>query len=318
MHRDLNSKSNEHQPVMLTEVVEAWYRGKQGIYVDGTFGRGGHSQLLLERLGERAQLLAFDRDRQAVASAARLQAQYPQLDITHGAFSGIYQHLRDQNLIGKVDGILLDLGVSSPQLDNPTRGFSFMRDGPLDMRLDTSSGESAAQWLQRASEKSIRSVLHRLGEEPFAARIASAIVSQRDASGITTTLELADLIEQVIPVAVKSKMKTHPATRSFQAIRIHINDELGELERFFESALEMLRSGGRMVIISFHSLEDRLVKHFFRAESKGLESLSGIPLTEGQMQRTLKLIGGARKARPEEVSDNPRARSAVLRVAEKL
>ncbi|MGV6988589.1 16S rRNA (cytosine(1402)-N(4))-methyltransferase RsmH [Testudinibacter sp. P80/BLE/0925] len=309
-----------HITVLLNEAVQGLAIKKNGIYIDGTFGRGGHSRLILSHLGENGRLIAIDRDPRAIAEANTITD--PKFSIVHSAFSQIAEICRQQGLIGKIDGILLDLGVSSPQLDEAERGFSFMNDGPLDMRMDTTQGMSAAEWLQQVSIEDLSWVLKTFGEERFAKRIATAIVNfnqaarQNGESGLNRTLQLAELISQAVPFKDKHK---HPATRTFQAIRIFINSELDELERALESALTVLAPQGRLSIISFHSLEDRMVKRFMRKQSKGVEIPKGIPLREDQIERnqTLKTIGKAIMPSEQESQQNPRSRSAVLRIAER-
>ena len=307
-----------HLSVMPDEVLAAWFTQPSGIYVDGTFGRGGHSRQLLERLETGGQLYAFDRDVEAIGVAGELAREYPQLQPVHQPFSQISSFIEGEGLLGEVDGLLLDLGVSSPQLDDASRGFSFLRNGPLDMRMNNTEGLAASEWLATVDEGELVAVLRSLGEEPFAARIAREIVEERNRARIDTTHQLAALIEKVIPARVKHKSKIHAATRSFQAIRLHINDELGEVRRLLADIVPLLKPGGRLVVISFHSLEDRIVKRFIRDAARGKETLSGIPLRESEMGRLMRPIGGAGKATPAEVERNPRARSAVLRVAEKL
>ena len=303
-----------HVTVMLQEAVDALAIKPEGIYVDGTFGRGGHSRLILSRLGPNGRLLAIDRDPLAIAEAQTIED--PRFEMIPGAFSGLATYLRERELVGKIDGLLLDLGVSSPQLDDAERGFSFQKDGPLDMRMDPTSGISAAEWLAKAEADDIAWVLKEFGEERFAKKIGRAIVHDRVEKPFIRTRQLAELIARLIP----TKEKKHPATRSFQAIRIYINSELEEVERAMEGALEVLAPAGRLAIISFHSLEDRLVKQFIRKQAKGPEVPRGLPLTEAQLAvgRTLKSIGKAMKPSDGEIEANPRSRSAVLRVAERL
>ncbi|MEE3607888.1 16S rRNA (cytosine(1402)-N(4))-methyltransferase RsmH [Avibacterium paragallinarum] len=313
--------SPEHFTVLLTEAVDGLALKEKGIYIDGTFGRGGHSRLILSRLAQDGRLIAIDRDPRAIAAAQQIQD--PRFHIEHNSFSAIPEICEKLGLVGKIDGILLDLGVSSPQLDEAERGFSFMKDGPLDMRMDTTQGLSAAQWLQQVSEQDLAWVLKTFGEERFAKRIAQAIVNynktalQNGTEPLSRTLQLAELIAQSVPFKDKHK---HPATRSFQAIRIFINAELDELEQVLEGALQVLAPQGRLSIISFHSLEDRMVKHFMRKQSKGESLPKGLPLREDQIQRsqTLKTIGKAIMPTEQEIAQNARSRSAVLRVAEKL
>ena len=304
-----------HVTVMLHEAVDALAIKPDGIYVDGTFGRGGHSRLILSKLGPNGRLLAIDRDPLAIAEAQRIED--PRFEMIPGAFSGLVGYLAERGLSGKIDGLLLDLGVSSPQLDDAERGFSFQKDGPLDMRMDPTSGISAADWLAKADADDIAWVLKEFGEERFAKKIGRAIVHDRVDKPFTRTRQLAALIARLIPSKEKNK---HPATRSFQAIRIYINSELEEVERAMEGALTVLAPAGRLAIISFHSLEDRLVKQFIRKQEKGPEVPRGLPLTEAQLAvgRTMKSIGKAMKPSDAEIDGNPRSRSAVLRVAERL
>ena len=304
-----------HVTVMLQEAVDALAIKPDGIYVDGTFGRGGHSRLILSRLGPNGRLLAIDRDPLAIAEAQTIDD--PRFEMIPGAFSWLADYLRERGVAGQVDGLLLDLGVSSPQLDDAERGFSFQKDGPLDMRMDPTSGISASEWLAKAEADDIAWVLKEFGEERFAKKIGRAIVHDRVEKPFTRTRQLAELIARLIPIKEKNK---HPATRSFQAIRIYINSELEEVERAMEGALEVLAPAGRLAIISFHSLEDRLVKQFIRKQEKGPEVPRGLPLTEAQLAvgRTMKSIGKAMKPSDAEIDANPRSRSAVLRVAERL
>jgi 16S rRNA (cytosine1402-N4)-methyltransferase len=305
----------KHTTVLLDEAVNGLNIREDGIYIDGTFGRGGHSRLILSQLGEKGRLIAIDRDPQAIAAAAEITD--PRFSIIHGPFSALAEYVAERDLVGKIDGILLDLGVSSPQLDDAERGFSFMRDGPLDMRMDPSRGHSAAEWLLHAEEADIAFVLKTYGEERFSKRIARAIVERNREQPMTRTRELAEVISIAMPV--KDKFK-HPATRSFQAIRIWINSELEEIDIALKGAVQVLAPQGRLSVISFHSLEDRLVKRFMRDQSRGPQVPAGIPMTEHQLRalggRELKLLG---KMSPgdAEVSENPRARSSVLRIAEK-
>jgi len=304
-----------HTTVLLDEAVDALAIKPEGFYIDGTFGRGGHSQLILKQLGERGRLLGIDKDPEAICYAKQIQKQDNRLHMYQGSFATIQALAEDRNFLGKVDGVLLDLGVSSPQLDDASRGFSFLRDGPLDMRMDPDSGVSAAEWLAHAGEDEISEVLKRFGEEKFGKRIARAIVEKRKIAPLSTTQELVDLIDEAVPV--KDKFK-HPATRSFQGIRIFINQELADLTTALEGILEVLRPGGRMAIISFHSLEDRIVKRFIRKQVQGDSFPKDLPIMESQLNKRLKACGKAIKATPAQIDNNPRARSAVLRVAEKL
>ena len=303
-----------HQTVLLREAVDALVTTPSGFYVDGTFGRGGHSRYLLSRLSEEGRLLGVDKDPLARAEAEKLAVGEPRFEFYHGSFAQLPHQLRRMG-IDAVDGILLDLGVSSPQLDDGERGFSFLQDGPLDMRMDTSTGETAAQWLSYADEGDIAEVLKEYGEERFARRIAAAIVAAREDAPITSTGRLAKIVSEANPKWEKHK---HPATRSFQGIRIKVNRELDDLQDLLAGALDMLRVGGRLVVISFHSLEDRLVKRYMRDMSRGEKFPPGVPVLDSALNRRMKLIGKAVKASSEEVQGNVRARSAIMRVAEKI
>ncbi|QIQ20964.1 16S rRNA (cytosine(1402)-N(4))-methyltransferase RsmH [Zophobihabitans entericus] len=308
--------SFQHQTVLLNEAVDALNIKADGTYIDATFGRGGHSGLILSKLGANGRLIAIDRDPKAIEAAQKITD--PRFSIIHGAFSHIEQYVRDLNLLGQIDGILMDLGVSSPQLDDAERGFSFMRDGPLDMRMDTTTGLSAAQWLAQTSAEDLAWVLKTFGEERFAKRIAHAVVEQNKIAPLTRTHELAALVDKASPRKEKHK---HPATRTFQAIRIYINSELEEVERALNASISVLAPEGRLSVISFHSLEDRIVKQFIAKQSKGPEVPAGLPLTEEQMKRfgsrTFKSLG---KVKPSdmEIEQNPRSRSAILRIAERI
>ncbi|QNN48203.1 16S rRNA (cytosine(1402)-N(4))-methyltransferase RsmH [Thermomonas brevis] len=284
---------------------------EDGTYLDGTFGRGGHARGVLQRLGEKGRLLAMDKDPDAIAVAMRMADADARLSWRRGSFAGLADWPATAD---GLDGVLLDLGVSSPQLDVAERGFSFGKDGPLDMRMDPESGESAADWLARAPEKEIADVLWTYGEERQSRRIARAIVARRAEQPLVRTAQLAELIAQVCP---RGDSKTHPATRSFQAIRIHINRELADLETGLDAALARLKPGGRLAVISFHSLEDRIVKQFMAKHAKAPPANRRMPV-EIAFTPTLRLVGGAQKAGEAELTANPRARSAVLRVAEKL
>lgn len=310
------SDSPKHITVLLHEAVDGLAIKPNGTYIDGTFGRGGHSRLILSKLGEQGRLIAIDRDPRAIAEANTITD--PRFQIVHSAFSSIPDICDELNLVGKIDGILLDLGVSSPQLDEAERGFSFMRDGPLDMRMDTTKGLSAMEWLVQVSVDDLAWVLKEFGEERFAKRIAQAVVSYNKSASekISRTLQLAQIIADAVPFKDKHK---HPATRSFQAIRIYINSELDELEKALNSALTVLAPEGRLSIISFHSLEDRMVKQFMRKQSKGETVPKGLPILESELNKNipLKTVGKAIMPSEAEIEANPRSRSAVLRVAEK-
>lgn len=310
----MSDARNAHITVLLDGAIEALLVDVDGFYVDGTFGRGGHSGLLLEKLSPKGRLLAIDKDEDACAVGREMFADDPRFEMVQGSFADLESLLRDRGQEGRVSGVLLDLGVSSPQLDNPERGFSFMRDGPLDMRMDTSSGLSAAEWIAKAEESEIAKVIKEYGEEKFARRMARAIVEARQRSPITRTAELADIIAAANPAWEKGK---HPATRAFQAIRIFLNRELDDLRSLLDSVVDLLAVGGRLVVISFHSLEDRIVKRFIRAHAHPVVP-RGLPIPESQLVRRLRGVGKAVKASDREVDENPRARSAVMRIAEKL
>lgn len=304
-----------HQSVLLHEAVDALITDSSGFYVDGTFGRGGHSKEILRRLSETAQLMGIDKDEQAIAEAEQQFAKDKRFDIKHGSFAQLTQWLEAREQQGKVDGILLDLGVSSPQLDEAQRGFSFMNDGPLDMRMNRSAGQTAAEWINTANESDIAWVLKEYGEERFAKRIARAIVEARVIEPFATTQYLSKVVSEANPAWEKGK---HPATRVFQAIRIHVNDELTDLDATLGQALDALAVGGRLVVISFHSLEDRRVKRFIRQQVKGDDLPPGLPVRDEQLNKRMRNIGKAIKASKEELLNNPRARSAVMRIAEKI
>ena len=305
----------EHVPVLRDEALEQMAIRPDGCYVDGTFGRGGHSRAILQQLGSAGRLLAMDRDPAAVTVGEALAARDSRFVMGHGRFSEMKQFATQRRVAGKLDGILLDLGMSSPQLDDVRRGFSFSQDGPLDMRMDPGTGVSAADWLNSATEQEIAKVLRNLGEERSARRLARAICEQRKVQPIETTRQLAAVIERVSPRRPGQK---HPATRTFQAIRMHINQELQELERVLPDTLDLLASGGRLCVISFHSLEDRLVKRFLRDNSRVDPELSQLPVVPLAAQPKLRLPTGAIRPGPEEIATNPRSRSATLRVGERL
>ncbi|MEH6824227.1 MAG: 16S rRNA (cytosine(1402)-N(4))-methyltransferase RsmH [Motiliproteus sp.] len=309
--------SNEfkHKSVLLDEAVELLITDPAGSYVDGTFGRGGHSRLILSELAPEGRLLGFDKDPQAITVAEQLQQQDGRFECVHGSFAELRHQLEQRGLMGTLDGVLLDLGVSSPQLDDPERGFSFLNDGPLDMRMNPQAGESAAQWIARADEKEIADVMYLYGEERFSRRIAKAIVAERQLQPITTTARLAEIVKVANPKWERGK---NPATRAFQGIRIYINSELDDLTACLEQALEGLKVGGRLVVISFHSLEDRIVKRFIRKHVRGDEAPLGLPVPQSMLNQRLKAVGKARKASDAEVSENVRSRSAIMRIAEKL
>jgi 16S rRNA (cytosine1402-N4)-methyltransferase len=304
--------NDTHAAVMLQETLEGLYVGADGTYLDGTFGRGGHARAVLERLGPRGRLLLMDRDPMAIAAARREFGSDARVAIRHGNFADLADW---DATLGGLDGVLLDLGVSSPQLDDGERGFSFRADAPLDMRMDPTSGESAAEFLARADEKEIADVLWNYGEERMSRRIARAVVERRrDKAPVTRTGELAELIAGIVGRGPTGK---HPATRSFQALRIAVNGEMDALARGLRGAVARLRAGGRLCVISFHSLEDRAVKQFLRDESQSPPTRRGLP-PPAPASLSLRLIGHAQMPGEAELARNPRARSAVLRVAEKL
>jgi 16S rRNA (cytosine1402-N4)-methyltransferase len=298
---------------MAHEAVEALAIKSDGVYVDGTFGRGGHSRLILQRLGVSGRLIAMDRDPDAIRAGEALQDA--RLTLVQSRFSQL-DELLDRLGVGKVDGVLLDLGVSSPQLDDATRGFSFRFDAPLDMRMDPGSGLSAADWLASADEGEICEVIRTYGEERFAKSIARALVASRQAEPIRSTAQLAQIIAGTVR---KREPGQHPATRSFQAIRIYLNRELEELKAILPHCVERLKPGGRLAVISFHSLEDRIVKRFMRGEAQGEQAPARLPIRADMLKPgRMKLVGRAQHASDAEVAANPRARSAVLRVAERV
>jgi 16S rRNA (cytosine1402-N4)-methyltransferase len=311
----MKGEAQGHVPVLLAAVLEQLDVRPSGTYVDCTFGRGGHSRALLERLDNNGRLVVIDQDPQAVAAARALAEEDSRVIPISGSFGNIAGIARTQQVLGQVDGLLVDLGVSSPQLDDAERGFSFLRDGPLDMRMNPESGQSAAAWLNAADEGEMLTVIARLGEERAARRIVRAIAARRAVQPFTRTVELAAVIEGVIPRRGKGK---HPATRTFQAIRMHINGELTELQSFLEQFLDVLRVGGRLCIISFHSLEDRLVKRYLRDRSRVDPALARLPMVPADAQPVLAMPTGAIRADAAETAANPRSRSAVLRVAERL
>ena len=307
--------SNAHVPVLLGPVLEGLKIKGNGCYVDGTFGRGGHSKAILERLTANGRLIAIDRDPQAIASAPQALLSDPRFELIRGESAQLEKFIDERDLRGSVDGVLLDLGVSSPQLDEAGSGFSFLRDGPLDMRMDPDAGISAADWLARVDEKEWKRVLKTYGEERIAARIARAIVSARDEAPIRRTAQLAKIIADAAP---SHGDRIHPATRSFQAIRIVINNELEQLRAVLEQSVNVLRHGGRLCVISFHSLEHRLVKRFIRESSRESEQYRGMPSVPAEFRPKLKAVGKLIEATAAEVEANRRARSARLRVAERL
>lgn len=306
--------TDPHQTVLLEEAVSALVTNPSGIYVDCTYGRGGHSQAIVNALEADGRLLVVDRDKTAIDHAEAKFKDDPRVWVEHGAFSQLVEFTQKHHLEG-LDGVLIDLGVSSPQLDDGERGFSFQQSGPLDMRMNQTEGQTAEEWLGVASQDEIIDVLKRYGEERFARRIARRIVETRAASPIDTTRKLVEICERSIPRKEKHK---HPATRTFQAIRIQVNHELDELETCLHDVMELLNSGGRFVVISFHSLEDRIVKHFFRRMEKGDELPSRLPIRDVELNRRVKVIGKPVRASEDEIERNRRSRSSIMRIAEKL
>jgi 16S rRNA (cytosine1402-N4)-methyltransferase len=301
-----------HTPVLLQAAVEGLRVRADGVYVDCTFGRGGHSRGILARLGERGRLIALDRDPAAIAAHGDFDDG--RLELVHSSFSGLRDVLRERG-VGEVDGVLLDLGVSSPQLDDAARGFSFRVDAPLDMRMDTSRGATAAEWLAGADERDIREVIRNYGEERFAKQIAAAIVAARARGAVTTTRELAGIVAKAVRTREPGQ---DPATRTFQALRIHLNQELEELTQVLPQCVAALAPGGRLVVISFHSLEDRIVKRFLRVQSQPPQMPSRLPLRAADLPPPrVVLIGKLQRPDHDEVAANPRARSAVMRIAER-
>src|SRR5699024_10421143 len=302
------------EPVLLAAALDALAVRPAGCYVDATFGRGGHSAAIVEQLGEGGRLIAFDRDPAAARVARAWQADEPRLAFCRDSIAALAPRLEQLSMLGGIDGMLFDLGVSSPQFDTPERGFSFRHAGPLDMRMDPDSGVSLGEWLATADVADVRRVLQDYGEEPFAGRIAHAVVAARDAGMLTDTAALAAVIRAAVPARVAAGMHIHPATRAFQAFRIHVNGELDALRSALDAAMTALAPGGRLVVISFHSLEDRIVKRFMRGQAQPpLPPLPMVPVPEP----ALRLIGKALHPDAAAVAANPRARSAVLRVAER-
>ena len=307
--------NKEHIPVLLDEVKEGLNIKKNGIYIDGTFGRGGHSQMILSQLGSKGRLIGIDRDPEASESLNTVFEKDERFKFIKNEMANIKEITVDNFKSEKIDGLLLDLGVSSPQLDNAHRGFSFQKEGPLDMRMDSNNGISAAKWLEKVSENKLRHILFKYGEERFSSRIARAIIRHRKEKPIKTTKELADIVKRAYP---KTHQKKHPATKTFQAIRIYINDELRQLEKTLNASIEILERGGRICVISFHSLEDRIVKRFMKSASLEADQYRGMPEVPDDYKPKLKIIGKAIKSKVDEISHNIRSRSAVLRVAERL
>lgn len=303
-----------HQPVLLGEALQSLNIRPTGIYVDATFGRGGHSRAILQQLNTEGRLIAFDQDPEAIDFAQQCFADEPRFTIEHCNFNRMADVISQHSLNNKIDGILMDLGISSPQVDDASRGFSFLRSGPLDMRMDTSHGITAAKWLAKVKPAELTRVLKLYGEEKFAKRITAAIVESREQREIKETGDLAQIISDAIPVKEKSK---HPATRSFQAIRIVINEELQAVEQGLKGAASVLAKGGRLSVISFHSLEDRIVKRFMRDISSRPRLPAGLPVMETDIEVPFRLASKPVVAGAEELEKNPRSRSARLRVLER-
>ena len=308
--------SNEHVPVLLGPVLKGLEIKQDGCYVDGTFGRGGHSGEILKRLGSNGKLIGIDRDPDAIASAPKTLTDDPRFELIRCELAQIKIIISEKDLCGEIDGLLFDLGVSSPQLDEAHRGFSFLRDGPLDMRMDPDSGTSASDFIQHVEQKELIRVLRKFGEETHALRIARAICDARMNAEIQTTGQLAAIIEAAVPAKVRAQ-KRHPATKTFQAIRIAINGELEQLATALEQSVDVLKKGGRLCVISFHSLEDRIVKRFIRDASREPEQYRGMPSIPAEFQPKLRTVGKAIVASSEEIEANRRARSARLRIAER-
>ncbi|MDG2107259.1 MAG: 16S rRNA (cytosine(1402)-N(4))-methyltransferase RsmH [Woeseiaceae bacterium] len=308
--------SNEHVPVLLGPVLEGLDIKKDGCYVDGTFGRGGHSREILKHLNSNGILIGIDRDPEAIASVPKALTDDPRFELIRGESAQLKRFIEEKNLQGKIDGLLFDLGVSSPQLENAHRGFSFLRDGPLDMRMDPDSGISASDFIANAGQRELMHIFRKFGEETHASRIAHAICDARMNLRIETTAQLAAIIEGAVPAKVRSKKK-HPATKAFQAIRIAINGELEQLEAFLYQSVDVLRKGGRLCVISFHSLEDRMVKRFIRNMSSEPEQYRGMPTIPDEFRPKMKTIGKVIVATNDEIQLNRRSRSARLRIGER-
>jgi len=308
-----------HKPVLLDEVIEALNIRADGFYIDGTFGRGGHSREIIKRLGPEGRLLAFDKDPDAVMSVGSDLIQDERFEIIKGSFTMLMQHVKRHEVAAQVAGILFDFGVSSPQLDDAERGFSFRFDAPLDMRMNPSEGQTVAEWLSHARETDIANVIYEYGEERASRRIAKAIVNARVEGPVTTTSQIAELVRRAVPSGKgrKKKHDIHPATKTFQALRIFINRELDEIKEVLPQAVDVLCPGGRLAAISFHSLEDRIVKRFMRDQSTPKAYPPELPIMPDSSDVQLKLIGKKVRATKEEIDQNPRARSATLRIAER-
>jgi 16S rRNA (cytosine1402-N4)-methyltransferase len=305
---------SRHTPVLLEEVLVALDPRAGGCYLDATFGRGGHTAAILERVGQEGRVIAIDRDPEAIRAGRERFASERRLTLVQSPFSRLGAVVAELGLAGSIDGVLLDLGVSSPQLDEPARGFSFAQDGPLDMRMDPGAGATAADFIAKASEREIARVIREYGEERFAKRIAREIVAARRVEPVERTAQLAEIVSRAVPTREPGK---HPATRTFQAIRIHVNDELREIETALEGALSVLAAGGRLCVISFHSLEDGLVKRFMQKHSVEDPVYAGLPEVPPHARPKLRRVGRAIHPSEQEIAANPRARSAILRVAER-
>lgn len=305
-----------HQTVLKQEAVDALVQDPHGIFLDCTFGRGGHTELILQRISSEGRVIAIDKDLAAIAYADQHFANESRLEVVHGSFKDVAEILAKRGL-DQVSGALLDLGVSSPQLDQAERGFSFMHDGPLDMRMDQSSGQTAAEWLNTAKAADIAYVIKRFGEEKHARRIANGVVSVREEKPLETTQDLVKIIEAAIPARDQREMKKHPATKTFQAIRIYLNQELKDLEDCLGVIVPLLKPAGRLVVISFHSLEDRIVKRFMREQARGEALPARLPIKDADIVRPLKLVGKPVKPGDDEVAANRRSRSSIMRVAER-
>jgi 16S rRNA (cytosine1402-N4)-methyltransferase len=303
-----------HIPVLLEATIDALAIKPNGFYIDATFGRGGHSEIILERLDQDGRLMVIDKDPEAIAAAHALNDS--RVIIQHGSFADLNQYVADLDWIGKVDGILMDLGVSSPQLDNAERGFSFRLDGPLDMRMNPEKGLSAKDWLATVEANDLADIIWRLGEERHARRIARSIVAERENAPMTTTKQLAAAVSRV--VRAKPNQRTHVATKTFQAIRIYLNDELTDLEKALQHGMDVLAPGGRLVVMSFHSLEDRIVKRFMVDKARGDKLPRNLPIKSVDVTFPIKILKINLKASEDEIDQNPRARSVRLRVAEKI
>lgn len=311
---EISLTAESHVPVLRDEAVSALVTDPDGHYVDCTYGRGGHAAMILAQLSEKGRLLVIDKDMTAIADARQKYKNDPRVLICHGSFADIEAFVAAHEL-APLSGVLLDLGISSPQINQAERGFSFDKNGPLDMRMDQTQGQTAAEWLMQADEQEIADVLKTFGEERFGKRIARGVVEARLAGPITTTHQLVAIIDAAVP---RIEFHKHPATRSFQGIRIFINNELGDIQVSLKGAIDLLGAGGRLVVISFHSLEDRIVKRFMRDLARGDKLPDRLPIRDSEIKRTVKLIGKAIKPSDAEVAQNRRSRSSIMRIAEKL